>query len=374
MTAATRATSGASTRHKEPFAALPHHIAGDPRVSPLAKAVLLALLYWARGKDHCWPADASIGRRVGRSVATVQRALRQLQGRGLIDRRKTDANRTGRIIVLTFRSRTDEGPSRSAVRPPRPASLRDEGDVTVKRSDAGREIPNQMPERPRPDPVAEPSARPLASVLAQVLEQVRRPSAAEPPAGPPPVSAPVLPRPPAATLRPPRVASCGRETARVPDAIAGSAPPPASPPAAAETTPAVPLTPAEQARLAELAPATRDRVLTWLATGDRICLGEARRQLAPPRAAPAPPGTTAELLVRVREDPSYVAASAAALAQEFGDAGSWSGFHARLSEAWSGRLDPADLVEAYRQACGPRVRNRGAIFMTALKARARLHG
>jgi hypothetical protein len=137
------------------------------------------------------------------------------------------------------------------------------------------------------------------------------------------------------------------------------------------TTPAVPLTPAEQARLAELAPAARDRVLTWLATGDRICLGEARRLLAPPRAAPAPPGTTAELLVRVREDPSYVAASAESLAREFADAGSWSGYYARASEAWTGRLEPSDLVEAYRQACGPRAHNRGAIFMTALKARAR---
>jgi hypothetical protein len=137
------------------------------------------------------------------------------------------------------------------------------------------------------------------------------------------------------------------------------------------TTPAVPLTPAEQARLAELAPAARDRVLTWLATGDRVCLGEARRLLAPQRAAPAPPGTTAELLVRVREDPSYVAAAAEVLSREFADAGSWSGFHARLSEAWSGRLEPSTLAEAYRQACGPRVRNRGAVFMTALKARAR---
>jgi hypothetical protein len=361
MTTTTRGPGGATERHKEPFAALPHHIAGDPNISPLAKAVLLALLFWARDKDHCWPADASIGRRVGRSPSSVQRTLRQLQGRGLIDRQKTDANRTGRIIRLTFRSRTDEGTPSPVVGLPRPAGLRDEGDVIVK-AEAPKEATGQTPERPRPAPASAAPALHVASALARVLGQIGRPTAQGPQAGPSPASTHPPDRPQAEPPRSSRAAPGARPAASAPrpSAVAGLSP--------------VPLTAAEQARLAELAPAARDRVLTWLATGDRVCLGEARRLLAPPRAAPAPPRTTAELLVRVREDPSYVAASAAALAQEFGDAGSWSGFHARLSEAWSGRLDPADLVEAYRQACGPRVRNRGAIFMTALKARARLHG
>jgi hypothetical protein len=374
MTAATRATSGATTRHNEPFAALPHHIAGDPRVSPLAKAVLLALLYWARGKDHCWPADASIGQRVGRSVATVQRALRQLQVRGLIDRRKTDANRTGRIIVLTFRARTDEQPPRSPVRPSCSAALRDEGDVTVKQSDAGREIPDQMPERPRPDPVAEPSARPLASVLAQVLEQVQRPSAAEPPAGPPPVSAPVLLRPPAVKSRSPRVLSGARETARVPGTDARSTTPSASLPSAAATAPAVPLTPAEQARLAELAPTARDKVLAWLATGDQVCLGEARRLLAPPPPPEPEPRTTAELLGRLPGRPELVARAAQALAEDLGDSRSWS-YYARLAGAVACRERPAEvLLEAWREARGPNVRSRGAIFVTSWRRSTRPSG
>jgi hypothetical protein len=360
MTAATRTTSGDTRRHKEPFAALPHHIAGDPEISPLAKAVLLALLYWARDKDHCWPADASIGKRVGRSPSSVQRALRQLQGRGLIDRHKTDANRTGRIIHLTFRSRTDERAPSPVVGPPRPAGLRDEGDVIVK-AEAPKEATGQTPERPRPAPAPAAPALHVASALARVLGQIGRPTAQGPQAGPSPAST----RPPNRPQDEPPRSSRAAPGARP----AASAPRPSAVPVAGLSP--VPLTSAEQARLAELAPAARDRALTWLATGDRICLGEARRLLAPPRAAPAPPGTTAELLVRVREDPSYVAASAAALAREFGDAGSWSGYYARLSEAWTGRLEPSDLAEAYRQACGPTVRNRGAVFMTALKARPR---
>src|SRR5688572_8567183 len=83
-----------------PFAALPHDIAGDPRLSPVDKCVLLALLYWARDKASCWPCDRSIGSRVGRSVQTIQRALRRLQGLGYIDREKVEPsvlNRTGRI-------------------------------------------------------------------------------------------------------------------------------------------------------------------------------------------------------------------------------------------------------------------------------------
>ena len=34
----------------QPFAALPHDIAGRPDISPTCKAVLLALLYYARDK------------------------------------------------------------------------------------------------------------------------------------------------------------------------------------------------------------------------------------------------------------------------------------------------------------------------------------
>src|SRR3954467_4886384 len=88
-----------------PFAALPHDIAADPRLSPTDVRVLLALLFWARSSSSCWPSDPSIGCRIGRSVGTVQRALRRLVAFGLIERKLAD-NPTGRLIVLLWRQRS----------------------------------------------------------------------------------------------------------------------------------------------------------------------------------------------------------------------------------------------------------------------------
>ncbi len=89
-----------------PFAQLPHDIAADPRLTPVDVRVVAALLFWARDKAACWPCDRSVAARVGRSVSTVQRALRRLQALGLVHRDKvpqTDANRTGRILRLQWR-------------------------------------------------------------------------------------------------------------------------------------------------------------------------------------------------------------------------------------------------------------------------------
>ena len=55
----TRRQSGRKAPVAQPFAALPHHIACDPRLSPVDVRVLSALLYYARAKPDCWPCDAS---------------------------------------------------------------------------------------------------------------------------------------------------------------------------------------------------------------------------------------------------------------------------------------------------------------------------
>jgi hypothetical protein len=86
------------------FAALPHHIAANPAIQPVDIAVLVALLYFARAKPDCWPSDGTLGARVRRSVVTVQRSLRRLQGLGIIARTKDVTNRTGRRITLLWRA------------------------------------------------------------------------------------------------------------------------------------------------------------------------------------------------------------------------------------------------------------------------------
>jgi hypothetical protein len=140
---------------------------------------------------------------------------------------------------------------------------------------------------------------------------------------------------------------------------------PATSPATAPL--AVPLTPQEQDRLAELPEVTRDLVLAWLMSGDRILMAEARKKLAPPRPRPEAPKTLPEVLGRICEDPSFPALAADWLASALQDQKSYSGFKARCEEAWRGELNPARLLSAYEQAMGPKARNRGAIFMVAVR-------
>jgi hypothetical protein len=146
---------------------------------------------------------------------------------------------------------------------------------------------------------------------------------------------------------------------------------PAIPVAARPTTATVSpvLTPAEAARLDELPDATRDRATAWLLSGDPILVREARRILTPPAPKPEPPATVEELLSRLREDPAHVATGAAALCRAFDDPRSFAGYHARLAEAWRGERDPAELVEAFRQASGPKAKRPGALFMHCLSFR-----
>ena len=142
--------------------------------------------------------------------------------------------------------------------------------------------------------------------------------------------------------------------------------PPAGSPA---PSPALPLTPEQQARLAAMPAASRDQVLLWLATGDPILVAEARSKLAPLPLRPEAPKTLPELLGRIREDPSYPALAASGLAAAFNDPKSYNGFLARCREAWQGLIPVPVLQDAYRQATGPKVRNPGAIFQVACQRR-----
>jgi hypothetical protein len=133
-------------------------------------------------------------------------------------------------------------------------------------------------------------------------------------------------------------------------------------PSPAKAGPALPLTAEQQARLDALPAATRDQVLTWLLTGDRILVAEARKKLVPPRLRPEAPRSLRETLERIREDPSYPALAASGLCRLWSDQKSFSGFKARLESAWRGDIPVSRLLSAFDQAQGPAAKNPGAIF------------
>ena len=140
-------------------------------------------------------------------------------------------------------------------------------------------------------------------------------------------------------------------------------------PATSPTTagPALPLNHEQKARLDALPTATRDLVLTWLLTGDPILVAEAKKKLAPLRPRPEALRTLPEVLTRIREDPSFPSLAADWLASSLQDRKSYSGFKARCEEAWRGELPVSRLMSAFEQATGPKVRNRGALFMHAVR-------
>jgi hypothetical protein len=298
---------GARAADQRPFTALPRHIADDPAIHPTDKAILLVLAGFCWGKKTlCWPSNATIARRVGRTPEHVQRRLVALEAAGLILRAPCAANRTGRTIRLLWRC-----PSPAPALPPTPAPALPKEDVVVRQTKESENTPTEIPERSRPDPIAEPVPEPTPEPAPEPAQE--------------PAPEPLL--------------------------------------AAPEMVPAVPLTPEEQARLAALPATARDQVLGWLATGDRILLAEARKLLAPPLARPKPPATLPELLGRVREDPGFPAAAASLLARELNDHKSYAGFLARCTEAWRGELEPGRLVAALEQATGGKARKPGALFM-----------
>jgi hypothetical protein len=316
-----------------PFAALDHAIAGDPNVSPLGKAVLLALLFWARGKDHCWPSDVSIGARVGRSVGTVQRALRQLESLGLIVREKTTANRTGRLIRLAFLRAGDRPPLSSAREVTTPRA-RDEGD-RIREGEPSKENGAPPPERRRPDEV---TWKPVPT--------------------PPALAAP----------EPPRAPSLATPEVETPDhAVADNQM------ISVPNSSVLDLTSPEQARLTELSEATRARVVELLATGAPILIKEARRLLMP-RPAPEPsPETMAldDLLRGLPGRPDRVASAAGRLARELGDHRSY-GFYSSVAASVSRRENPAEaLVMALAEGMNPMAKRPGAVFAHAWKLESR---
>ena len=112
------APRGTQYKTSIPFAAIPHDIAADPRLSPTDLRVLAALFYFARADASCWPCDNSIAARVHRHPGTVRRSLRRLEDLGYIRRQPSWENPTGRLIHLTCREPDWERPRQVPVPAP----------------------------------------------------------------------------------------------------------------------------------------------------------------------------------------------------------------------------------------------------------------
>jgi hypothetical protein len=362
----------------------------EPAVGSTAKTIALALVkHWAWYKDHCWPGDETIAKKIGKSPGHVQRCLRQLELAGWIRREHTPAVPSGRRIWLLWRlpgAGQGARPSSALARTGESAPARSE-QVVVEQVGAESEEIRPAPQRQGPEPPATATLPPMVEILDQATETTgrvaqldppmaptseRTDSPAPPPAASPPVTSPqgpgmaswhqVTDRP--TGMRVPRLVS-QKASART-----TTAPSPSPTPAISPTHGApVVLTAPEQARLRELPEPAREQVLRWLATGDRICTEEARRLLGPPPPPEPPPWSlpTAELLSGLPGRPDRVAAAAGRLAAELGDMRSFN-FYRSVAEAVCSRRQPVEgLVSAWRQAIGPKAVRPGAVFATAWK-------
>lgn len=67
-----------------PFAAIPHELLRDKRLSPTSMVIAGILLVYAKDKTTCWPSVATIARELDLSRRTVQLNIRQLEAAGWI--------------------------------------------------------------------------------------------------------------------------------------------------------------------------------------------------------------------------------------------------------------------------------------------------
>ncbi|MBV8555397.1 MAG: helix-turn-helix domain-containing protein [Planctomycetaceae bacterium] len=401
----TRATTPAATpRTGRGVAALPNDpgldaILADPNLTSTAKALITVMIRnWAWYKDHCWPSDATLAKKVGKSVGHVQRCLRELERAGRIERERTDAVPNGRRIWLLWRcpggragARPEPAPARTAAAAP----ARSERVVIV---NEGRESEIQPASRRRPkiDPV--PTA--VRDAPPPPASASRAGESSTPP-GPPPTArgaretspAPVteairtaigraLPGVAAGPLEDPApaVVPDASHAAPLPLDLGAIGTPMASfsrPPQAPRATPPRPSAPSPPAASAPRSAARRPSLGLDLAelarvvgeTADPILAAELARRTAPPPPPEPPPGTlpTAELFELLPGRHDLIAAATQRLAAELGDfkVVSWKFFQQAVQAVVTRSVPPEVLLDCHRQATSPAAKNRGSVFVVA---------
>ena len=179
---------GTQSKTSIPFAAIPHDIAADPRLSPTDLRVLAALFYFARADASCWPCDNSIAARVHRHPGTVRRSLRRLENLGYIRRQPSWENPTGRLIHLTCREPDWERPRQAPVSARRTGGSSPRAGGSTRRALAEEDVIVErlrteelaLPERSRPDPAPAPVDLPTPPAAVPLHAKVPAPAPASP--------------------------------------------------------------------------------------------------------------------------------------------------------------------------------------------------
>jgi Helix-turn-helix domain len=408
----TRSTTPTATpQTARGVAALPNDpgldaILADPNLSSTAKALIAVIVRnWAWVKDHCWPSDATLARKVGKSVGHVQRCLRELERAGRIERERTDAVPNGRRIWLLWRcpgpragARRDPAPARTAPTAParnerivivnegtepeiRPASRRRPEDAPV--PPPLRDAPppaastsqaEESPEPRRPLPAAQAARETLP---APATEEIR---AATDQALPGIAGGPLEGSAPAVVLDASRAAPLPLDLGAIGTPMASFSKSPLAP----RAIPLRPLAPPPPAASAPRPAARRKGLGLDLAelakivgeTADPILAAELARRTAPPPPPEPPPQTvpTAELFAKLPGRHDLIMVAARRLSEETGDykAASLRTFE-RMAEAVATRaVPPSVLIDCWRQGLGPKSEHKGKVLVAAWKREAPL--
>ncbi len=368
-TAATTATSKQDLP-AVPFARFPHALAADKRLSPTERLIGSALLFWAWDRPTASMSNRSLANYLGVSLSVVERGLRALARLGYIvceSVRATASNATGRIVHLAWVEsptvlpagpdrRALEGAAEKGTSPATGGPVSEAGEApslaTGGASSPGTDKEDRLvktakslekagtPDLQRQRPQAE----------SQVSKAVDR-----------------------------SVLDARQLAALTADHVAG-------PPLLVIET-AVSLTAGQQAALGAMtaeqrqafdakSPGVRKQILAPFVAGFEPLLFErvTRAQLAVPRfvaQAEPPDRSTSGLVAAVAAgDPRLVGELAEALCRDLGGAGDrrrWGALFSLAGQVLAREVAAAAVLDALRQATGPKAEVPGAVFVHALR-------
>lgn len=86
----------------KPFAAVPHDLLADKRLTPIDKVIAATLLFWAQSKAACWPSNAAIAERANVTPRSIPRSLDRLEELGYVRRVKDMSKPAQRVIVIAW--------------------------------------------------------------------------------------------------------------------------------------------------------------------------------------------------------------------------------------------------------------------------------